>query len=50
MRQVWLKCPDLYSVLSLMLKVSNMVGDKIFVLNKESKGDMSTKAFPGTLQ
>jgi len=30
--------------------MSNMVGDKIYVLNKESKDHMSTKTFPGTLQ
>lgn len=33
-----------------MLEMSDMVGGKIFVLNKESKDLMSTKPFPGTLQ
>lgn len=30
--------------------MSNMVVDKIFVFNKESKDHMSTMPFPGTLQ
>lgn len=33
-----------------MLEMSDMVGGKIFLLNKESKDLMSTKPFPGTLQ
>lgn len=33
-----------------MLEILDMVGGKIFVLNKESKDLMSTKPFPGTLQ
>lgn len=33
-----------------MLKMSDMVGGKIFILNNESKDVVSTKSFPGTLK